>query len=759
MLRLCAVLVLLASLLVPTLALAGRNSMIPPGQEQRIREFVEAAIGAAKAANELPIELDETVDIHIDRDRVRVILHARDAAAGSEIPLLVIFHPDAVPEDVHGALAPGVMVGCGPPGAGRDCEAAEAEPWRPLAGRLAESRAPVADMVWQVEEIAGPPPTDEVQVLRQRKQGVWVDRLAATIAALLGLALAGWGVARARVRGEAPRWPELSVLVLLVVGFVAATLHYTPMLPLHEHNSFIARSDCAIDPECADSTGSAWSMTTLHVYGLLLSALPYRAASLTGLGLALSVVALALVWALARTLMRALGRPELGGVAGLTAVGVLAVHPVAWRLAGAETFWPWTILCALAAALAGLWGSLAVADEDRRTRIAGALAWLVAAIFLALACGGNYVMLTLGACLGLAPVCWTPAWRAGASGRAAIVRVLAVGLPAIGLFAAVVTSDYVAGYLRAFSDTGLHGSVSWFDIYRNFRPLLVDVRVSAPVWIVPMLAALAWLWPTRDALAPLRLVPLIYAWAIPCAFLGISAGDVLGSGYPVGFINHHWDLWLSALAAGLGTAWFISQLERWPLPRVSWSRALPATLVLLAALWNPRVEQGWRMATEDRVLDRELVALEAAFEHLPEHDLLIVPPQTLEPLTDAPSQWDPLEVLFPNGFYAYAMRSRGLEPAKIVELDKLPEHPPKPGERILLYLGSSLRSFQPHEIEANAVPDDLERPVLKSIHDAWQFEPVHEFRIQTRQHAAISQRLGADRVGEVELGFYWLRPR
>lgn len=776
-LRVCAVssvaLVVLLALLLPAIARAGRNSMIPPGQEQRIRGFVDQAIAAARAAGELPTELDETVDIHIDRDRVRVILHARDGAAPSELPLLVVFHPEAVPEDVEGALAPGVILQCGTIGAQRNCNASEAEPWRPLAGQLAAARAPVADLVWQVEEFSGPPPLpDDLEEVR-RRQGVWIDRAAACVAALLGLGLAVFGIWRGRGRPEALRWPELLVLALLLMWFVGATLRFTPMLPLHEHNSFIARSDCAIDPDCTDPPGGAWSMTTLHVYGWLLAAIPYRSHALAGLSLACSVVGLVIVWALGRTIMRALNRPELGPVAGLTAVGVLAVHPVAWRLAGAETFWPWSILCGLAAALAGVWASLAVADEDRRTRLHGAAAWLVAAICLALACGGNYVLLTLGACLGLAPMCWTPAWRERASGRAAIVRIVRIvliGLPAFGLFAALVTTDYVTGYLRAFSDTGLHGTVSWFDIRRNFRPILLDARVSAPVWIVPMFAALAWLWPrpaapgfARDFLAPLRLVPLVYAWAIPCAFLGISAGEIIGSGYPVGFINHHWDLWWTALAAGLGTAFLVMLLDRWPLPEgripkwLRWSVVLPSALVLIAALWGPRLDEGWKMATGERVLERELLALEQAFEQLPEHDLLIVPPQVLEPTTDAPTQWDPLEVLFPKGFYNAAMRARGLEPAKIVELDKLPE--PRPGARILLYVGSSLRSFQPHEIAAGAVPEDLDRPVLRAMHDAWEFEPAYEFVIETDQHPQISQRLGADRAHEIRLGFYWLRPR
>jgi hypothetical protein len=756
---------ILASWLIPAIALAGRHSMIPPGQEQRIRGFVDEAIAAARAAGELPIELDETVDIHIERDRVGVTLHARDAEAVPELPLLLIFHPEAVPEGSEGALAPGVLLRCGPIGVQHDCDAAQAEPWRPLAGRIAAARAPVADLVWQVDEVSGSPPApDDVEVIR-RRQGVWIDRVAALLAALLGLGIAGYGIWIGPGRSEALRWPELATLALLLLAFVGATLCFTPMLPLHEHNSFLARSDCAIDPECTDAPGGAWSMTTVHVYGWLLAAIPYRAHALAGLSLACSAVGLVLVWALGRTLMRALDRPALGPVAGLTAAGVLAVHPVAWRLAGAETFWPWSILCLLAAALAGSWAGLAVADADRRTRIAGALSWLVAAIWLALACGGNYVLLTLGACLGLAPSCWTPAWRGG--GRAAIVRLLLVGLPAFGLFALLVSSDYVTGYLRAFSDGGLGGTVRWFDIRRNFRPLLFDPRVSAPVWIGPSIAALAWMWPmSRNRLAPLQLVPLLYAWAVPTAFLGLAAGDIIGSGYPVGFINHHWDLWLTALAAGLGTAFIVTLLDRRPLPAlladripsfVSWSLVLPSALVLTAALWGPRVDEGWRMATGERVLERELVALEAAFEQLPEHDLLIVPPQVLEPTTDAPTQWDPLEVVFPKGFYNAAMRSRGLEPAQIVELDKLQE--PRPGARILFYVGSSLRSFQPHEIAAGAVTDDLDRPVLRAVHDAWEFEPAYEFVIQTQQHPEISQRLGADRVSEIRLGFYWLRPR
>ena len=162
------------------------------------------------------------------------------------------------------------------------------------------------------------------------------------------------------------------------------------------------------------------------------------------------------------------------------------------------------------------------------------------------------------------------------------------------------------------------------------------------------------------------------------------------------------------------------------------------------------------MATGENVLERELVALEQSFAVLPEHDLLVVAPRILAPLTDAPSQWDPLEVVFPVGAYEHAMRERGLEPALVVSVDGLPE--PRPGARILLYIGSNLRSFQPHEIAAGVVPDGLERPDVVRLRDAWTMEVVHEFVIRTEQHEAMSQRLAADRMAEIELGFYWLHP-
>ncbi|KIG12952.1 hypothetical protein DB30_00836 [Enhygromyxa salina] len=644
-------------------------------------------------------------------------------------------------------------------------------------GRLASARAPVADLVWQLDEPdAGPSRSSASPATTPGRSLAWVDRGVALIVALLGLGLAWFGARANRRTPAAIRWPELLGLALLLLGFVGATLTMTSVLPLHEHNSFIARSDCAIDDHCLEDPASAWNLTTLQVYGSLLSRVPYRAAALSGVSLACSVLVLVLLWALGRTLMRALGRPELGAVAGLSAVAVLACHPVAWRLAGAATFWPWALAWCLAGAVAGLWASGAVASSDRSTRAAGGLAWVVAAGCLAIACGGNFVLLTLGACLLAAPCCWSPAWSgepAGQPWRAAGIRAVVIGLPALGVFALVATPDYVAGYARAFGESGLDDSITLAEMWRRFNPLLLDGRISTRVWTPALLLGLAWMWPGQakgPRLHALRtLAPLVYAWLIPAAFLGLAAGEVIGSGYPVGFINHHWELCWTALWTGLGVAWIVGALEaRAPLRALvgerlpaglRWSKVLPVALVLLAALLGPRAREGWRMATGERVLERELLALEATFAELPAHDVLVIPPRMLEPTTDAPTQWDRLEVVFPAGFYAYAMRERGLEPAQIIELDRLAEHPPAPGARVLFYMGSSLRSFQPHEIEAGAVDDGLERPPLLRLRDEWTLEGVHEFVVRGEQHEAISQRLGADRRSELELGFYWLRRR
>jgi hypothetical protein len=745
----------LVALLLPRAALAGKRSMIPPGQEQHIRELVDAALSAARGANELPVALDERASINVDRDRIRVILHPLEPDA-EPLPRLIVFHPQAFALEAGEPLAPGVMLECGTLQQPSPCTEASAAAWAPVAARLAEAREPWVETIWQVEE-TGVQSFEAATPSVRSPVAVWIDRGAAIAAVVLGLGLIGFA-RRHRSEGDPPRVSvvELAVLLGLLGLFVAASASVTQLLPLHEHNSFIARSDCAIDERCVDDPAAAWSMTTMHGYGLLLELIPYRVGMLARLSLGVSVIMLVLVWALARRLASELWAPALARTAGLGAVAVLASNPIVWRLSGAATFWPWALCWTLTAALAGLWAARACASEHRRVSLAGALAWVLAAISLAFAAAGNVVCLTLGAGLLLAPACWSRA----TSLRSALRRGAWIGPLAVAAFALVAAPDYLYGVERAFGLTGVGDLLTLNRITHDFNPLLLDPGLVTPVWALAGLAALAVAVRVRrtDSSGPTSrwrvLAPLAWAYVIPAAVLGVAAGDVIGSGYPVGFINHHWELVFTAIAVGLALAHLVDSLARLR-PTVAWAVLVPAVATAAALLLAPLAREGWRMATGERVLERELIALEQSFASLPEHDLLVVAPRVLEPLTDAPTQWDPLEVVFPVGCYEHAMRERGLEPALVVSIEQLQSM--RAEGRILLYVGSSLRSFQPHEIAAGVVPDQLERPILARLRDQWALEVVHEFVIGTEQHEMISQRLAADRMAEIELGFYWLR--
>jgi hypothetical protein len=115
--------------------------------------------------------------------------------------------------------------------------------------------------------------------------------------------------------------------------------------------------------------------------------------------------------------------------------------------------------------------------------------------------------------------------------------------------------------------------------------------------------------------------------------------------------------------------------------------------------------------------------------------------------------------VFPLVAYQQAMRALGREPAGVDDLDGLARNPPDPSERVLIYVGTSLRSFLPAEIAAGVVPEGLERPALIRLRDHWVLEPALEFELRTEQHEAATMRLAADRAPVIDLGFYWLRAR
>ena len=776
---------------------AASPAMIPPGQEDAIRRLVGGAITATREAGELPVALAERVDIHIDRDHFRVVLHREGGegsgageAVGAELPELLVHHPAAFSGEGEARggriVGPGLALRCHDAGEPRPCGPDEIAPWRALVGAIEAQRAAVASNIWRVEERVQGPAFD-AQVEGSEVRARWaVDRGLVVLGLVLGLGLLGFAAARARGREDRPRWPELLALLALVGAYVGASLRYTAMLPLHEHNSFVARSDCAITPSCPYDPASAWNLGSLNSYGFVLEQLPhYDAGALSHLSLGLSAVVLVLSWALARVLVRRLGRPELAGVAGLTTVAVWATSPVAWRLGSSASFWPWALVWILCAALAGLWAGELGREQRRSSQLVAWLAWQLAAVALILASGGNFVLLTLGACHGLAPLAWTGAWdQPKPARRRAWLKLGLAAAPTLVAVGWASAANLGAGLERIREDSvGDHFELGASVIT---DALIFDGRLGMLVWALGLVCALAWLAPSRRAQqaaegqgghsgdarwrGPRLLAPLLYAWLVPGAFLGVAAGEVVGGGYPVGFINHHWELCFSALAVGLGLAWLLASLERrwpelgglaarapsWAKGALAWTVLIPLLCTLIAARQGSRADEAWRLATGSRVVERELVALEAAFAELPAHELLILPPQLAAPMSDAPSEWDPLEVHFPVHAYAEAMRARGLEPARIVRLDRL-DLAELPAELdALLYVGSSMRSFQPHEIATQVVPDSLERVELERLQQTHALEVVVEFRVSAEQHEAISMRLGADRLAELELGFYRL---
>jgi hypothetical protein len=160
------------------------------------------------------------------------------------------------------------------------------------------------------------------------------------------------------------------------------------------------------------------------------------------------------------------------------------------------------------------------------------------------------------------------------------------------------------------------------------------------------------------------------------------------------------------------------------------------------------------------VLERELSAISGVLEQLPAHDVLVEGPHLQWAEQGAPTIGDPIEVAFPRGEYAYVRKRRGLEPAPVIPSDRLGmDGIPRPGARVLVYVGSKLRSFLRSEIDAGVVPEQLERKALVDLRHRFTLVPVREFEIATDQHPAVNVRLGADRVPGVRLGFYWLVPR
>ena len=708
-----ALLVAMALLVVcdPVAAAAQARFVIPPGREQLVSDLVEEALSAA--------ELDAGWNARIERTVVEVRLEHPEAPG----LIATVGHPAAeLPRGAGDALAPGVAVACDPP-----C-AASSPRWQRLARSLADARNRRNEALWTVA--SGPPPPGDPGAEAVRLRWLTHAMLVGLLAWILWVA---W-----EARGGKPNAAQAALWALLV-GFVLVALLVPPQLPVHNHLSFVLRADCAVDPLCdRDPAGPAWSPPAFHVYELLLAPWPYSMRSRALVSLGLSALSLLLLFALARRLMERAHLPHAGAVA-LLAVGFTAFHPVWLRLSVSATFWPLALCLLLGAGLACL-----RATADHRPPLARLADATAAAVMLSLAALTNLAFLAMLPLLAIAPIAWSrarPRWQA----------LLGLGVAA-ALLAAHASS--LSADLTTSSTTPAHGLLDRPPIEALLLPAVNHLYAHPSITPVTLLllAVLGILRMARQGLRPW--LPVLWAWLV-CEWGLAAVAPDLHVGYPTKLIHGQPALpWLGLLAAvGAGglAAWLGACSGK---RRLAWLLVAASPLALL-----PLADDGLRFMMGRSVIAREARMLADAFRSLPPHDLLVVPPRILEPQEGLRWAEDPVEAGFPAGDYRAAMRRRGLAPAPVIPLDAFLERgAPGDAERVLVYAGSTLHTFDPNELAAGVVPPDFRRPLLRELQDRHRLEPVETFELRTEQDPRIAMRLAADRVPTIEVGFYRLHP-
>ncbi|MEZ4428389.1 MAG: hypothetical protein R3A51_11960 [Nannocystaceae bacterium] len=716
--------------------------VIPPGKEAKITEFVRGGLGRAGLSA-------PRYNVAVDRDRIVVDLE--DPAVG---PLkLSIVGPGGEPGEADGeGVAPGVALRC--PAA---CTGEARARAQPIAAVLSQERDTFGDQIWEVVAASPSPPAARPgpaaaepwyvrfglhDAREDRPRARWTSIAVAGYALLWALVHAGIRLARRRRQLGADLRRHAPALALLAL-FIVACLTIPALLPIHDHNSYVARSDCAASLVCdRDPRAPAWSAPTFHVYGLLLQLLPYRMQSLALVSLLCSAVALALLYALVRRVFALRGEVELGACAAIWTLAFAALHPLAIRNAVSGIFWPYTLCCLFAAGVATL-------SALRTRRITDAVA---AAAFTSLTLTGNLVCLALAPLIVLAPLCWwtrgqRPPWIGW------LLAAALVGVHAGPYFLAAFEHHVVGGAsMERFdgSPVQLASQVLGNAIYLN--ALLTPVAVGALALVGGVVAA----WRLR-----LASLPFFYALAATEVPLGRQV-DPFTVGYPTRYIHGHVSLSLCAALAGVGAAWLVIEGARRLAPRLG-ARARPVAIVTLAALCLaglPWARESLSHLRDERVLAREIAGLSVAFDALPEHDLLVIPPVILPAPEGVEVRSDPVEAFFPLGEYRARMSARGLAEATVIELPALLASddrslPP----RALVYVGATLQMFLRDEVSAGAVPPDRARAELRELRERYTLSPAYTFTLATAQHPAVAMRLAGDQVDAVEVGFYWLRAR
>ncbi|MCA9630693.1 MAG: hypothetical protein KC766_23645 [Myxococcales bacterium] len=677
--------------------------VIPPGREAQVLSLVERALRSRAE--------EAKYDIRIEHDVIRVQLESQESV------VLIVHHHGPL----AGELAPGVALECD----GAACSAVQRSRWTGLARALALERDREAATLWtEVQPATGEAERTPPSSL-PASAGIW------RLVALAGL---GWLVYYSVRCLAAISWRERRQELLLIGALCAVSavvaLGFTAHLPLHEHNSYLARSDCAWMLDCTrDPAGPGWVPGFFLAYGPLLRAFPYSVANLCRFTLLLSVGAALLArHSLVQTLLDAGWSARDARHAGLWALGLTCLNPVWIRVAVAGTPWPFVALCLFGAGVASR-------DAFARSGWMSLVPGVAGTCLLSLAVNSNLVMLTalplfwLGpALLRSGPRWWLPTpWQV-----ASMTLGLGLSLGSLILFREVIT-------LGANPRT----SPSLYHVF-------FDARFLPPTLGVLMLAGFLVALRKRTPL-----LAVLYLAVVTHPTLTNYAGAPLGQNYPVSLINAFLGETLAAPFAGLGAAWVVTR-------GASFGSGRLAVAVLLAALMVPAAfaREGWRLLTGSRVPERELAAISRLLPTLPPHAQLVVPSRIQPMAAGVPAQGDPLELHFPVGEYLTAEHQRGRRPPVPEHLDAMAraDTPELDAPGTLIYVGVAQRSFFQTEIDAGVVPSDLRRAELEALYQRFKLVPVATFELTPEQHPAIPWRLGAGRVAKLELGFYWLEP-
>ena len=520
----------------------------------------------------------------------------------------------------------------------------------------------------------------------------------------------------------------------LVTVFILVGVCILEPTPLHDHLTFIQRTDCAQLIGKCDVSEGVWGKPTYHILSLLLQLIPYRLPWVLGMGVVLTGVCLLLIYSFTVKLAENMGLKSWARQGGLWAVVILILHPGVHRVAGAGSFWPLTMCF--------LFGAGVLFLESRKSP--SALEYIGAAALFALAMGGQKIILVLTPLAVLAPWFWPTRFKRPR------YQVCLAALPIVysvtSSVGSILTGDapsysFGAVLLQVWGEVGNSGIGKpghWLNL--SFMTWSVTILVAGSFFVVSR---------HRQQLLP----PLYALLALTTVVLGV-VGPATWFTYPDIYIKHFPGVLLGAPPAAIA---IISILQR--LPRRFEPMNVVGFVVLLAGASLAR-EDAVALLTTSRVMEREIKMISQALDTLPPHDTLLIQ-EVSPPPKGMDTVGDPLVAWFPRGEYHWVFKQRGVSPARIETLLWAIEEESGPLGKTLLYIGSTLRSFYGGEMEAGMVPPSFERPELVEFRKHFRLESVKTFRISTLQPLGpvpLSERPAADKLESFELGFYWAYP-